>query len=288
MVDSFLSYLEVEKRYSKHTLTAYSGDLKSFQEFLLVEYDVDSISNLSQSMVRTWVVFLVEKGLKPRSIHRKVSAVKSLVNFHLRRGEITVSPMEGISLPKISKSLPVFIEESKLHLLLDGDYFSKTEEGWRDKLILEFFYSTGIRLSELINLKVLDIDLKLKQLKVLGKRDKERIVPFPTNLVETITEYLSYSGRKRGYLFLNEKGDLYTPQKIYQIVKLYLGKVSYQVKTSPHVLRHSYATHLLNRGADLRAVQELLGHESLTTTQVYTHNTIDKLKNIYKQAHPRA
>lgn len=288
MVEEFLTYLEVEKRYSQHTLKAYSGDLNSFKSFLESEFEIDKIPDLTHSMVRTWVVFLVEKGLKPRSIHRKVSAIKSLVNYHLRNGLIQVSPMEGISLPKISKNLPVFVEESKMHLLIDGDFFQNTEEGIRDKLILEFFYSTGIRLSELINLKVHDIDLKLKQLKVLGKREKERIVPFPSNLVETITEYLTYSGRQRGYLFLNEKGDQLYPQKIYQIVKFYLAKVSSQVKTSPHVLRHSYATHLLNRGADLRAVQELLGHESLTTTQVYTHNTIDKLKNIYKQAHPRA
>lgn len=288
MVDQFLTYLEVEKRYSEHTIKAYSGDLNTFKDFLLTEYEVEALDDLTHNMIRTWLVFLMEKGLKPRSIHRKISAIKSLINYELRSGRMGVSPIEGLSLPKISKNLPVFIEESKLHLLMEGNFFKKDEKGFRDKLILELFYSTGIRQSELINLKVLDIDFKLCQLKVLGKRDKERIIPFPSNLLETIKEYLSYLGGQRGYLFLNENGEKLYPQKVYIIVKEYLTKVSSQVKTSPHVLRHSYATHLLNRGADLRAVQELLGHRSLTTTQVYTHNTIEKLKSIYKQAHPRA
>ena len=288
MVEKFLTYLEVEKRYSEHTIKAYSGDLNTFKDFLFKEYEVESLDALTHNMIRTWLVFLMEKGLKPRSIHRKISAIKSLINYELRSGKMKVSPIEGLSLPKISKNLPVFIEESKLHLLMDGNYFSKDEKGCRDKLILELFYSTGIRQSELINLKVLDIDFKLCQLKVLGKRDKERIIPFPSNLLETIKDYLSYSEAQRGYLFLNENGEKLYPQKVYIIVKEYLTKVSSQVKTSPHVLRHSYATHLLNRGADLRAVQGLLGHGSLTTTQVYTHNTIEKLKSIYKQAHPRA
>ena len=288
MVDQFLTYLEVEKRYSEHTIKAYSGDLNTFKDFLLTEYEVAALDDLTHNMIRTWLVFLMEKGLKPRSIHRKISAIKSLINYELRSGRMDVSPIEGLSLPKISKNLPVFIEESKLHLLMEGNFFKKDEKGFRDKLILELFYSTGIRQSELINLKVLDIDFKLCQLKVLGKRDKERIIPFPSNLLETIKEYLSYFGGRRGYLFLNENEEKLYPQKVYTIVKEYLTKVSSQVKKSPHVLRHSYATHLLNRGADLRAVQELLGHESLTTTQVYTHNTIEKLKNIYKQAHPRA
>lgn len=288
MVDQFLTYLEVEKRYSEHTIKAYSGDLNTFKDFLLTEYEVAALDDLTHNMIRTWLVFLMEKGLKPRSIHRKISAIKSLINYELRSGRMDVSPIEGLSLPKISKNLPVFIEESKLHLLMEGNFFKKDEKGFRDKLILELFYSTGIRQSELINLKVLDIDFKLCQLKVLGKRDKERIIPFPSNLLETIKEYLSYFGGRRGYLFLNENGEKLYPQKVYIIVKEYLTKVSSQVKTSPHVLRHSYATHLLNRGADLRAVQELLGHGSLTTTQVYTHNTIEKLKSIYKQAHPRA
>ena len=288
MVDQFLTYLEVEKRYSEHTIKAYSGDLNTFKDFLLTEYEVAALDDLTHNMIRTWLVFLMEKGLKPRSIHRKISAIKSLINYELRSGRMDVSPIEGLSLPKISKNLPVFIEESKLHLLMEGNFFKKDEKGFRDKLILELFYSTGIRQSELINLKVLDIDFKLCQLKVLGKRDKERIIPFPSNLLETIKEYLSYFEGRRGYLFLNENGEKLYPQKVYIIVKEYLTKVSSQVKTSPHVLRHSYATHLLNRGADLRAVQELLGHGSLTTTQVYTHNTIEKLKSIYKQAHPRA
>jgi integrase/recombinase XerC len=288
VVDQFLTYLEVEKRYSEHTIKAYSGDLNTFKDFLLTEYEVEALDDLTHNMIRTWLVFLMEKGLKPRSIHRKISAIKSLINYELRSGRMGVSPIEGLSLPKISKNLPVFIEESKLHLLMEGNFFKKDEKGFRDKLILELFYSTGIRQSELINLKVLDIDFKLCQLKVLGKRDKERIIPFPSNLLETIKEYLSYLGGQRGYLFLNENGEKLYPQKVYIIVKEYLTKVSSQVKTSPHVLRHSYATHLLNRGADLRAVQELLGHRSLTTTQVYTHNTIEKLKSIYKQAHPRA
>ena len=288
MVDQFLTYLEVEKRYSEHTIKAYSGDLNTFKDFLLTEYEVEALDDLTHNMIRTWLVFLMEKGLKPRSIHRKISAIKSLINYELRSGRMGVSPIEGLSLPKISKNLPVFIEESKLHLLMEGNFFKKDEKGFRDKLILELFYSTGIRQSELINLKVLDIDFKLCQLKVLGKRDKERIIPFPSNLLETIKEYLSYLGGQRVYLFLNENGEKLYPQKVYIIVKEYLTKVSSQVKTSPHVLRHSYATHLLNRGADLRAVQELLGHGSLTTTQVYTHNTIEKLKSIYKQAHPRA
>ena len=288
MVDQFLTYLEVEKRYSEHTIKAYSGDLNTFKDFLLTEYEVAALDDLTHNMIRTWLVFLMEKGLKPRSIHRKISAIKSLINYELRSGRMDVSPIEGLSLPKISKNLPVFIEESKLHLLMEGNFFKKDEKGFRDKLILELFYSTGIRQSELINLKVLDIDFKLCQLKVLGKRDKERIIPFPSNLLETIKEYLSYFEGRRGYLFLNENGEKLYPQKVYTIVKEYLTKVSSQVKKSPHVLRHSYATHLLNRGADLRAVQELLGHGSLTTTQVYTHNTIEKLKSIYKQAHPRA
>lgn len=290
MVNDFLDSLKFEKRYSEHTLKSYKTDLNQFEEYLLNEFEHDSINAASRSMIRSWIVVMVDKGIQARSIHRKISSLKSYFKYLLKRGECSNSPVEGIALPKVKKQLPVFIEESRLDLLLDQVEFENTYDGFRDKLILELLYGTGIRLSELINLELNQVDLKEGKIKVLGKRNKERIIPISKVIIVTIESYLPYRNERSNQkeLILTSKGEKLYPQLVYRIVKEHLFKVSPQSKRSPHVLRHSFATHLLNKGADLNAVKELLGHANLSATQVYTHNTIEKLKLVYNQAHPRA
>lgn len=291
-VQSFLSYIEYERRYSKHTLESYGNDLEQFGLYLRSEYHKDEIELASHHEIRSWIVQLMEHKISPRSINRKLSTLKSFYKFLMRKGTVKKSPLSKVLAPKTSKRLPVFVEKSGIEKLLTDIEFPEGFIGARDKMILDLFYGTGMRRSELNNLKETDIDSYNAQVKVLGKGNKERIIPIQPQLRAALQDYIDLKNKSTAhpsiYLFVNQEGKLLNPSNIYQIVKKYLNLITTIDKKSPHVLRHTFATHLMNNGADINAVKELLGHASLAATQVYTHNTIDKLKNIYKQAHPKA
>ena len=291
-IQSFLSYIEYERRYSKHTIESYRNDLEQFGLYLKSEYQKDDMELASHLEIRSWIVQMMEKDITPRSINRKLSTLKSFFKFLMRKGVVKKSPLAKVLAPKTSKRLPVFVEKTGIERLLTDIEFPEGFEGARDKMILDLFYGTGMRRSELNNLKESDIDSYNAQIKVLGKGNKERIIPIQPQLRTALREYVDLKNQSIAspsvYLFVNREGKLLNPSNIYQIVKKYLNLITTIDKKSPHVLRHTFATHLMNNGADINAVKELLGHASLAATQVYTHNTIDKLKNIYKQAHPKA
>ncbi|HEY0029924.1 MAG TPA: tyrosine-type recombinase/integrase [Bacteroidia bacterium] len=287
--DSFIQYLQFEKRLSDHTVVAYSGDLDQFATFLRTTYEINNVQEITHSVVRSWIVELMEQKMAARSVNRKITTLKTFYKYLLRQQVVSENPMLKILSPKTSKRLPVFVEKDKMDLLLDSIEFGDDFEGVRNKLVIELFYATGIRLIELVNLKQADIDLHSCQLKVLGKRNKERIIPFTKELKDTINAYLQLKkGGSEEYLFVTESGKKIYEKLAYRIVNKYLSDVTTIEKRSPHVLRHTFATHMLNNGADLNAIKELLGHANLAATQVYTHNTVEKLKNIHKQAHPKA
>lgn len=284
----FINYLAKEKRYSQHTLVGYNKDLVDFSEYL-ERYFEETICMANHKMVRSWFASLMEDDMQAKSIHRKASALKSFFKFQIYVGVVKTNPMSLVPLPKLKKQLPKFVEEESLRTLLEEIPFEKTFLGFRDHLILDLFYQTGIRTSELINLKVNDVDFSLQQLKVLGKRNKERFIPLTDQIIETIKNYLAYRIQcEIDSLFITEKGQKLYQKLVYNIVNINLAKVTTLSKKSPHILRHSFATHMLNNGAELNAIKELLGHSSLSATQVYTHNSVEKIKSIYKQAHPRA
>lgn len=293
-LSSFMSYLEYEKRYSLHTCSAYRVDLEQFLDFVNNDFGVEEVKTISEQMIRTWLASLMDEGLASKSINRKTSSVKSFFKYLSRQGLISKNPSLKIQGPKQNKRLPVFIEESKMELITNIELDETSFVGFRDQLIVELFYSTGIRRAELINLSLSQIDFNLGQIKVLGKRNKERILPLLPHLLSSIEKFMALREKqfeeasKTEWLFLTEKGKKMYPKLVYRIVNSYLSTVSTQDKKSPHVLRHTFATHMLNNGADLNAVKELLGHASLAATQVYTHNTIEKLKKVYQQAHPKA
>ncbi len=287
--DSFTQYLEFEKRFSNHTLIAYSNDIVQFFAFLETTYEIKAIEEINHTIVRSWIVSLMEQKITPRSVNRKITTLKTFYKYLLRQNLVTENPMLKIQSPKTSKRLPVFVEKEKMDMLLDVVDFGGDEEGQRNKLIIEIFYATGMRLSELINLKQANVDLYSLQMKVLGKRNKERIIPFNRELKNEIQKYIqSKKELPNEYLFETKKGKKLTADIVYGVVHNYLSQVTTIDKKSPHVLRHTFATHMLNNGADLNAIKELLGHANLSATQVYTHNTVEKLKNIHKQAHPKA
>jgi integrase/recombinase XerC len=288
--DDFLQYLAIEKRYSDHTVLAYKHDIESFSEYMDKAYDEKNIATVHTLMVRAWIVELVESGLQAKSVHRKISALKSFYKFLMKNGELKASPAHGVVLPKLKKLLPTFVEESKMNILLDQvDFQTDDFSGKRDKLIVELLYCTGMRLSEMVNLTISNVDLRENAIRVLGKGRKERIIPISLSTAATIKEYLAYRiPSEENYLLITDKSAQLYEQFVYRTVKKYLGLVTTHQKRSPHVLRHSFATHMLNNGADLNAIKELLGHASLAATQVYTHNSIEKLKKVYNQAHPRA
>jgi integrase/recombinase XerC len=289
--ERFLAYIQYEKRYSPHTVTAYRTDLDQFFGYLQIQYNISDIHEVSHPMIRSWLVYLMEHQVGSRSVNRKLTTLKSFYKFLLREGILDENPMRKITSPKIAKRLPVFVEREKMEMLFNQVTFSEGYPGIRDRLILELFYSTGMRLSELVNLKETDIDFHHDTIKVLGKRNKERLIPFSMKFEFLLKSYLDEKGKAfgdRDDLFLTDKGRKIYPKLVYRIVNRYIGEVTTMGKKSPHVLRHTFATHLLNNGAELNAVKELLGHASLSATQVYTHNTIEKLKRIYKQAHPKA
>lgn len=290
----FLRHLQFEKRYSSHTLTAYGNDLKQFFAFIEKTYQVNSAKEITHFFVRSWMVSLIESKIDARSVNRKISTLKSFFKFLLRNKEIVHNPMQKIISPKISKKLPSFIDEKKMNQLLDGEIFENTFEGIRDKLIINMFYQTGMRVSELVEIKESDIDLINLSINVLGKRNKVRMIPITFEMKKQIQ---LYSDEKKNSIeqikpdakfFVRNDGNKINRKVVYDLVKEKLGKVTTGQKRSPHVLRHTFATQMLNNGAEINAVKEILGHASLAATQVYTHNTIEKLKNIYKQAHPKA
>lgn len=290
--DAFIKYLQYEKRMSPHTVLSYSNDLQQFQAYLEAIYKVSDIREVNHSIIRSWIVSLMDNKLSSRSVNRKISTLKSFYKYLLREKVVTINPMGKIQSPKNPKRLPIFIEESKMEAISTGDIYGEGFKGARDMLLIEVLYATGMRRAELINLKIRDIDLVKGTLKVLGKRNKERLIPVTSNLAVLIREYLVL--RKKlvtsgnDHLFINEKGKPLNASSVYRSVRDTLKKVTTLSKKSPHVLRHTFATHLLNNGANLNAIKELLGHANLAATQVYTHNTIEKLKNVYSKSHPRA
>lgn len=285
----FLDFLKFEKRYSKHTIISYETDLTQFFSFIDQLYRIENIAEINTSFIRSWLANLKEQQLDAKSINRKISTLKSLFKFLLKNEYVTNSPMGSIVSPKISKRLPSFIEENQLKTLFEHVEFSDSFEDQTKKMILILFYATGIRLSELINLKISQLDFANQQLKVLGKGNKERIIPISKTVIENLKEFINNNENKTtDLLFETTKGKPLQARYVYGFVKYYLSLVTTIKKKSPHILRHSFATHLMNNGAEINAVKELLGHSSLAATQVYTHNTIDKLKEVFNKAHPKA
>ena len=284
-IKDFLQYLLFQKRYSQHTITSYENDLTAFWQFI-APYNFAEISEVKAPVIRSWLATLKAEGLSSRSINRKISSLKSFFKFLLRNRALSINPMATIVSPKVNKRLHEFVETEHIENLFTRIDFPETETGKTERLILEILYSTGIRKSELINLKIENIDFGGQQIKILGKGSKERIIPVSGELLGEIKAYLNETNHTN-YLFLNKKGQTLNPRYVYGVVKKYLALVTTIGKKSPHVLRHSFATHLSNNGAELNAIKELLGHSSLAATQIYTHNNIEKLKEVFKKAHPR-
>jgi integrase/recombinase XerC len=289
--ESFINYLKYEKRMSPHTIVAYKNDLDQFVLYITETVGEFSVKEVGSKMVRDWVVYLMEQQLSARSVNRKVTTVKSFYKFLMKEQIVDINPAVNIPLPKIRKKLPNFVGEEDLNRLLDDGYFSEDFKGVRDKLIVLLLYGTGIRLAELLMLKDSDFDKKGYLIRVLGKRQKERVIPYPRSINKLLDLYVDIRSEKIGFyperLLVTEKAKPVYEKLIYRVVRENLAKVTSLEKRSPHVLRHTYATHLLNKGADLNALKELLGHSNLAATQVYTHTTFEKLHDIYKQAHPR-
>ena len=286
--EKFINYLTTEKRFSNHTIISYSTDINQFFVFLSNEFQIENdILEVNFQLVRSWIASLLERGLSPSSVTRKISTLKTYFKFLIREGVIKDNPMLKVVSPKSKKRLPVFVDEDQIQSLLNEVKFSEGFIGERDKLIIELFYVTGIRISELINISVSDIDYKNNLIRVLGKRNKERLIPLSLQIVEGLNSFIRRYSLKE-YLFTNLQGKRVYTKLVYRIVNKYIGMISTVNKRSPHILRHTFATHMLNNGADINAIKELLGHANLSATQIYTHNTIEKLKTVYKQAHPRA
>lgn len=301
LIAPFLTYLQYEKRYSPHTIKSYHTDLLEFENFLKEEFELTLIT-VQPTHVRSFIMHLVEAKVSESSIGRKLSTLRSFYKFLFREQQVGTNPTDLIKAPKIPKRLPVFVTDANMDELFDGyvdgngvkkSYFEETFGGVRDKLVMELFYGTGIRLAELLRLKEKDLNFYEGYIKVLGKRNKERIIPMHKILIELLHQYIdlksvqNFNNKSATLIVTNKGADAYE-KFIYRIVNKYLGDVSTQTKKSPHVLRHSFASSLLNRGADLNDIKLLLGHASLAATQIYTHNSVERLKSIYKQAHPKA
>ena len=292
LIDSFLDYLRYERNYSNYTIEAYSKDLRQFEEY--VKLNKESIfvpGDVDADLVRSWIVSLMDEKISPVSVNRKLSSLKSFFKFLMKQGSISVNPLRLITGPKTKKPLPYFVRDKEMELLLDGDGFDEDFEGVRDRLILEMLYDTGIRRSELIGIQDSDVDFGAMQIRVTGKRNKQRLIPFAEglkNLIQAYTEVRNREvGSESGWFFVRKNGEQLSAGIVYIIVKKKLSEIPTLAKRSPHVLRHSFATSMLNNGAELNAVKELLGHSSLASTSVYTHTTFEELKKVY-HAHPRA
>lgn len=290
--EKFLSYIKNEKRYSKNTVIAYGKDLDQFLEFIYRKLVVFSIEDIDNKIVRDWVVVLMSNNATSVTVKRKLSTLKSFFRYLMKEKVVLDNPMEGVVIPKTGRKLPVFVSEENMQRLEYEGGFSDDFTGFRDRLIVEMLYQTGIRRSELVGLRLLDIDFPRMDIKVLGKGNKERLVPFEEGLKRLLDDYICIRKEEvspdNDFLFVTEKGKPIYDKLVYRVVKKYLSEVTTQGKRSPHVLRHSFATHLLNNGAELEAIKELLGHSNLSATQIYTHNSFEKLKKVFKQAHPRA
>ncbi len=288
----FLQYIQYIKKYSAHTVRSYKTDLEQFFAFCSLSEEADE-AGISHHQIRSWIVYLMDSGETARTVNRKISSLKTYFKYLIREGHITMNPVSKVLTPKMSKKLPVFVCEEAMDHLLDDIQYGTDYEGLRNRTILETFYNTGIRISELIHLKFRDIDFDQKVFKVLGKRNKERMVPLSQDFTSVLQQYAQVRQQNfgldpEGWFFVNKKGMKLNPRSVYRIVHHFLSMVTTSDKKSPHVLRHTFATHMLNQGADLNTIKELLGHANLSATEVYTHNTFEKLKTVYKQAHPRA
>ncbi|MBP2832220.1 tyrosine-type recombinase/integrase [Aquimarina sp. U1-2] len=292
LFSKFLEYLLFEKNYAKHTIVAYKADLEAFSNFYIQEFESDVITKANYAQIRSWIVVLVEQKVSNRTINRKISSLKSYYKFLLKIGEITNNPLAKHKPLKVSKTIQIPFSESEIDNVLDDLRDAHDFESIRDRLIVELFYATGMRRIELVNLKVLDINISARQIKVLGKRNKERYVPLLDTVCQTLKLYLEVRSdiqvkENEPFLLLTKKGVKIYETLVYRIINSYFSKASAKVKKSPHILRHSFATHLLNEGANLNAVKELLGHSSLAATQVYTNNSVAQLTKVYQRSHPR-
>ncbi|MBT9872713.1 tyrosine recombinase XerC [Bacteroides salyersiae] len=292
LTDSFLDYLRYERNYSEKTVLAYGEDISQLREFAQEEIGDFNPAEVTPELIREWIVSLMDKGYASASVNRKLSSLRSFYKFLLKKKVVLVDPLRKITGPKNKKPLPSFLKENEMNRLLDDTDFGEGFEGCRDHLIIEMFYATGIRLSELIGLDDKDVDFSASLLKVTGKRNKQRLIPFGDELKEGMLEYVNVRNEQvlesGGAFFVRKNGERLYKNLVYNLVKRNLSKVVTLKKRSPHVLRHTFATTMLNNEAELGAVKELLGHSSLATTEIYTHTTFEELKKVYKQAHPRA
>jgi len=289
--ESFLQYISTEKRYSRHTVTSYRNDLDQFFAWMQMNYAGIMPEDAKSGNVRGWMVSLIERGCSASTVHRKMSALRAFYRYMRKHGYSDADPMAAVKLPKKPRQLPVFVTEESLDRLLDDYKFGDNFSGIRDRTIVEFLYLTGMRRSELISLRDEDVDLSSGQVRVMGKRGKQRVIPLTSGFIKSLGHYLDarrQEGLAGSWFFVTDRGNKMYDKSVYNIVRRYLSMVTTVEKRSPHVLRHTFATQMLNHGADLNSIKELLGHASLSATQVYTHNTFEKLKKVYKQAHPRA
>lgn len=289
----FLQYLEYERRFSRHTILAYKKDVTQFCTFLEETYSLTSVSEVRHFHIRSWVIELLEQGRRARTIRRKLSTLKTYFRFLLKHGHVSENPMQKVMVPKVGKRLPAHVQEHEMAALFERADFDDDFAGQRDRTLLEVLYATGMRRGELLGLRVQDVDLGQRVIRVFGKGKKERLVPFGAALHRQLEVYLewrnaTFPDAAAEHFFLTNKGAKLYPKFVYNTVKRYLSLVTTLEQRSPHVLRHSFATHLSNNGADLNAIKELLGHANLAATQIYTHNSIEKLKKIYEQAHPKS
>ena len=287
---SFFDYLEIEKKYSSNTIEAYRNDLNVFARFLIDEFDVTNINNTNYTYIRSWIVDLVNKGISNRSINRKITSLNSYFKFVLKIDLINENPLTNHKALKTQKKIQLPFSENEMLSVLDLDNYEDNFTGVRDRLIIDLFYTTGIRRIELIQLKISDLNINNKYIKVLGKRNKERIIPLIDSTINILNKYFSYRDELKSeetFLFITNKGKPVYEKLIYRIINKYFDTVSTKVKKSPHIIRHSFATHLLNNGADLNSVKDLLGHSSLAATQVYTNRSIDEIKKVFAKSHPR-
>lgn len=291
--DKFIAYLRYEKNYSSHTENAYLSDLSQFETFIIAECEEFDPKKIDSDLIRIWMSQLMEQGIKPRSVNRKLSAVKSFFKYLKKQGVIMHNPAEMVSGPKVGKKLPTFVSDAALEKILDDEKaYADNFEGNRDRFIMELLYVTGMRRSELIGLKDTDVDFYHHTLRVTGKRNKQRLIPLSETTLEKLKKYIQRRDaeieNKSPFLFVKKNGDPMYPNMVYKIVHNHLSSIDTLSKKSPHVLRHSFATEMLNNGAEINAVKELLGHASLASTEIYTHVTFDELKKVYQFAHPRA
>lgn len=292
LIEKYIKYLRYEKNFSLHTEISYSTDLQQFFDFLKEHFSETDINSVDSDIIRLWIVSLMEAKISARSVNRKLSTLKSFYKYLLKIGEININPVKKITGPKIPKPIPAFVNTTDMDEILDDINFDKSFESLRDQIMIELFYATGIRRAELIGLKDTDIDFSNETIQVTGKRNKQRIIPFSDGMKTLLEEYISTRNKEveaiSGYFFVRDNGKQLYPMLVHRIVNDHLKQVPTLSKTSPHVLRHSFATNMLNNGADINAVKELLGHSSLAATEIYTHTSFEELKKIYNKAHPRA